>query len=113
MTLKGLLPQPLQATPISANKLYNAAKGNEAWAFAVVDTLSHNFQGDSATTTPLQPEIEQLLQKFEDIFHDPKTLPRSRSYDHAIPLISGAVPINARPYHYSPQHKTEIETQVK
>jgi hypothetical protein len=28
-------------------------------------------------------------------------------------LVPGAMPINARPYHYSPQLKTEIEEQVK
>ena len=33
--------------------------------------------------------------------------------DHAIPLLPDVVPINSRPYHYSPQHKTEIEKQVK
>jgi hypothetical protein len=40
-------------------------------------------------------------------------LPPPRCYDHAILLIPRAIPINARPYHYSPQHKTEIEAQVK
>ena len=34
-------------------------------------------------------------------------------YDHAIPLQPDAVPINSRPYKYSPQHKSEIERQVK
>jgi len=28
-------------------------------------------------------------------------------------LTPGAIPINTRPYHYSPQHKTEIEEHVK
>lgn len=36
ITLQGLLPPPLKATPISATKLYNSTKGNDAWAFAIV-----------------------------------------------------------------------------
>lgn len=30
-----------------------------------------------------------------------------------MPLYPDTVPVNTRPYHYSPQHKTEIENQVK
>lgn len=47
------------------------------------------------------------------MFTDPQTLPPHRTYDHAIPLMHGATPINSRPYHYNPEHKTEIEKQVK
>lgn len=43
----------------------------------------------------------------------PKTLPPQRNYDHAIPLILGSIPINSKPYHYSPHHKTGIEKQVQ
>jgi hypothetical protein len=34
-------------------------------------------------------------------------------YDHQIPLVPNATPVNARPYKYSPHHKNEIERQVK
>jgi hypothetical protein len=40
-------------------------------------------------------------------------LPPQRSYDHAIPLYPDVVLVNARPYHYSPLHKIEIEKQVE
>jgi hypothetical protein len=40
-------------------------------------------------------------------------LPPIRTYDHSITLIPGAVPVNSRPYRYSPLHKDEIERQVK
>jgi hypothetical protein len=42
----------------------------------------------------------------------PKQLPSSREYDHHIPLIPGGVPVNSKPYRYSPFHKDEIERQV-
>ncbi|XP_059306204.1 uncharacterized protein LOC132057592 [Lycium ferocissimum] len=36
---------------------------------------------------------------------EPKTLPPNRSCDHAIELITGAGPVNQRPYHYSHEQK--------
>jgi len=58
-------------------------------------------------------DVQLLLHQYVDVFKDPQTLPPPRSYDHSIPLMPDAVTINSRPYHYSPQHKTEIENQVK
>ena len=58
-------------------------------------------------------DVQLLLHQYADVFKDPQTLTPPRSYDHAIPLMLDVVPINSRPYHYSPQHKTEIENQVK
>lgn len=59
------------------------------------------------------PEVQQLLDKYKDVFQQPTELPPSRFYDHHIPLVPGATPVNSRPYRYSPQHKDEIEKQVK
>jgi hypothetical protein len=53
------------------------------------------------------------LLSYKDVFNDPQILPPARAYDHAIPLLPIATPINARPYHYSPMHKTEIEKHVQ
>lgn len=53
------------------------------------------------------------MEEFKDVFAEPKGLPPARSYDHAIATIPGAVPVNSRPYRYSPLHKDEIERQVK
>jgi hypothetical protein len=47
------------------------------------------------------------------VFEDPKELPPHRAYDHSIALLPGSIPVNSRPYHYSPLHKDEIERQVK
>lgn len=58
-------------------------------------------------------ELQQLLQEFQDVFEEPKNLPPPRAYDHHIPLIPGAVPVNSKPYRYSPLHKNEIEKQVQ
>lgn len=53
------------------------------------------------------------MQEYEDIFQEPQHLPLSRVYDHTIPTLPDAVPVNSRPYRYSPLHKDEIEKQVK
>jgi hypothetical protein len=56
----------------------------------------------------LKEEIQNLLVEFDELFAVPQ-LPPSRQYDHCIRLIPGAVPVNSRPYRYSPFHKNEIE----
>jgi hypothetical protein len=58
-------------------------------------------------------EGQSILHEYSDVFSEPKSLPPSRTYDHAIALKPDAVPFNARPYRYSPEHKSEIEHQVR
>jgi hypothetical protein len=111
--LQGLPPQPLEATPISANKLYNSMKGNDTWAYVILSTEPTPQPTLQPEPHATPPHIKQLLATYQDVFQDPHTLPPPRSYDHAIPLIPGATLVNSRPYHYSPHHKTEIEAQVK
>lgn len=61
----------------------------------------------------IPPTLQTLLAQFDQLFQDPTGLPPSRSYDHHTPLVSGAQPVNARPYRYAPLQKTEIERQVQ
>lgn len=56
--------------------------------------------------------VQQLLQQFDFIFAEPDSLPPSRFCDHSIPLITGARPVNIRPYRFSPAMKDEIESKV-
>jgi hypothetical protein len=57
-------------------------------------------------------QLAALLTEFQDLFAQPATLPPKRVFDHYIPLLPGSVPVNDRPYRYSPLHKDEIERQV-
>lgn len=98
--LQGVVEQPLQITPIIATQLYKGTQGNDTWAMVIVDSVQPHGPTQN-TQTP--PPMQQLLEEFHSIFQDPKTLPPSRYYNHAIPLTPGAVHVNARPYHYSPQ----------
>ncbi|XP_017434719.2 uncharacterized protein LOC108341562 [Vigna angularis] len=57
--------------------------------------------------------IEALLLQFHDIFQEPTTLPPTRpGHDHKIPLVTGANPINKRPYRYVKQQKDIIDKLV-
>ena len=58
-------------------------------------------------------EVQQLLDKFADIFQTPTDLPPRRQYDHHIPLITGARPISLCPYRLAPELKSELERQIK
>jgi hypothetical protein len=78
-------------------------EGNEVWVFVMLGTVQEEVtEGD-------QEPLRQILKEFEDVFVVPTILPPSRVYDHHIPLLPGSIPVNSRPYTYSPFHKTEIE----
>jgi hypothetical protein len=108
ITLQGV--QPTESTTVRELPIEQLVKwscGNEIWALAVV----HPDAQPEATTAP--PAVQALLSEYSDVFAEPQELPPSRVYDHAIKLKPGAVTFNARPYRYSPEHKTEIEQQVR
>jgi hypothetical protein len=100
--LQGVKPPELQVQPVEAEHLWKAVKGNGIWAFAVVECVQQ------AEDQAIPDSIQEVIDQFPELFTDPKQLPPSRAYDHAIPLQPDAVPINCKPYKYSPQHKTEI-----
>jgi hypothetical protein len=58
-------------------------------------------------------QTEEPITAVQDSVAEPTSLPPHREYDHTMPLVPGAVPINTEPYRYSPLHKDEIERQVK
>ena len=78
--LAGVQSPPLALSAISANSLVKLSKGNDVWAMALVNFVEQ-------VTSPLVPELNALLQEFEDMFTKPNTLPPSQVYDHTIPLL--------------------------
>jgi hypothetical protein len=77
--------------------------GNDIKALAVVDAVPPDQPGSECE------EVQKLLDQFQDVFQEPKTLPPSRFYDHHIPLLPNSSLVNSTPYRYSPHHKNEIE----
>uniref|UniRef100_A0A453QMI9 Retrotransposon gag domain-containing protein n=1 Tax=Aegilops tauschii subsp. strangulata TaxID=200361 RepID=A0A453QMI9_AEGTS len=77
--------------------------------FALVQLCSVKPEGDSSSIPAV---VQELLAEFSELFEEPRGLPPHRSFDHAIDLLPGAIPVNIRPYRYSPAQKDEIEAQV-
>lgn len=64
------------------------------------------------STPPIPDAIAGLVEQYSMVFEEPQGLPPRRSFDHAIPLVPGAKPVNLRPYRHSPAQKDEVERQV-
>jgi hypothetical protein len=103
--LMGTAGQQGEVMGISTVQLEKMIKGNDIWAFAVLETVTEVEQFNEG-------ELQFLLEEYKDVFDAPTSLPPSRPFDHHIPLLPDAIPVNSKPYRYSPFHKTEIEKQV-
>lgn len=78
----------------------------------VVQLLAVDVHDSSDMAEELPPEISAILAQFPQVFMVPTSLPPKPACGHAIPLISGATPVNVRAYRYPPSLKDEIERQV-
>lgn len=104
--LRGNVDQTEAVVEVSTAQVERWLKGNDIWAFALLEQVT---EGDRQE---ISGDLQGLLEEFRDLFDTPTELPPSRPFDHHIPLVPGAIPVNSRPYRYSPHHKTEIEKQV-
>ncbi|KAL0444804.1 UNVERIFIED_CONTAM: hypothetical protein Slati_2203100 [Sesamum latifolium] len=59
------------------------------------------------------PQVLKLLQQYDDIFQEPRSLPPERNIQHCIELLPDAIPKKQHPYIYTYGQKTEIERIVK
>lgn len=80
---------------------------NDIWAWAILEQVPQD-QADSHS-----PEIQRLLEEYEDVFAAPQGLRPPRVYDHSVLVFPNSVPVNSKPYRYSPLHKDEIQRQVR
>jgi hypothetical protein len=72
----------------------------------------HSSDQSSIDISAFSYDIQDILLKYKDVCSPPSELPPARPYDHSIPLIQGARPVNIRSYRYPPVLKDEIEHQV-
>lgn len=84
----------LQEVPV--DQILKWEKGNDIWVVALIQPACL----EKEQVVPVQ--IQEVLEKYIDVFSEPKTFPPTRAYDHAINLIPRVVPVNSRPYRYSP-----------
>ena len=62
---------------------------------------------------PQLDSLNLLLDEFEDLFEEPKSLPPPWPIDHTINLKANAKPVNIRSYRYPPKQKAEIVRMIK
>jgi hypothetical protein len=101
--LRGDAGQHKEVPQISILQVNKWLKGNVVWALVMLEQVVDKKEA------VVPEQLQRLLVEFEDIFDVPTGLPPSRDYDHHISLVPGHIPMNSRPYRYSPLHKTEIE----
>ncbi|KAJ4775101.1 polyprotein [Rhynchospora pubera] len=61
----------------------------------------------------LPKSLHNLIDRYQDLFQEPKELPPPRNHDHNIPIKEGSDPVNLRPYRYSHTQKDEVEKIVE
>jgi hypothetical protein len=104
--LRGDAGQQKEVPQISILQVNKWLKGNEVWALVMLEQVVDKKEA------VVPEQLQRLLVEFEDIFAVPTGLPPSRYYDHHISLVLGHIPVNSRPYRYSPLRKIELEKQV-
>lgn len=112
--LQGVLPSKQEElTEISGEQLLKLYKGNDIWATAMISPVIDNTnRQEQYLLNGIPMLIKELIHKFDSLFQSPTELPPSRVYDHPISLLPDIVPVNSKPYRYSPHQKNEIEKQV-
>lgn len=108
VTLHGLRPSSQDCNLISAAEVRNLLSRKVVTKIIQLCAVEAT-QGEEE----LPAGVQDLIQEFQSLFAEPKGLPPRRPYDHSIPLLPGAKPVNLKPYRYSPAQKDEIEKQVK
>lgn len=97
--LKGIQGNITQVEPISLSQLFRMEQENAVAHVVQLCAIDSKRHGD----THMPAEISTLLDEFHLVFSEPTELPKHREWDHAIPLLPGAKPVNIRPYRYTPE----------
>ncbi|KAA0061363.1 peroxidase 64 [Cucumis melo var. makuwa] len=72
--------------------------------------LSEEVMEEEVNMVPA--DVQTMLDKFNDVFEWPETLPPRRAIEHQIHMKLGTVPVNVRPYRYAFHQKAEMERLV-
>jgi hypothetical protein len=114
VTLQGILPTETSVlSEISGEQVIKLAKGNDVCALvAVVATNNDASAQEKYLIRGIPKEVQEVIHDNYDLFAVPTSLPPNRVFDHDISLYPESLPVNCKPYRYSPQQKDEIEKQV-
>ena len=100
-TLQGIDTHSIQPTTMKA-LTKEARQGGSMFAISL-----------QPTPLNVEPEMRQVLQKFDDIFQGPTQLPPTREVIQDIHMKDSTESINLRPYRYAYLQKAEIEKKVQ
>ncbi|KAJ4810364.1 polyprotein [Rhynchospora pubera] len=77
--------------------------------------VAHIFElePDNNSSTMATLNVESVLNRYQEVFTEPSSLPPPRSVDHQIPLLPDSQPVSLRPYRYSHFQKLEIEKIIE
>ncbi|GKB30271.1 glycoside hydrolase, catalytic domain-containing protein [Tanacetum coccineum] len=87
-------------------------KSNSEWMFGRKQNKI-NLMRMEGISKDLQPELQEVVEEFTDVFAITKELPPNRSCDHRIPLMKGTNLVNIRPYKQPPTQKEALESMVQ
>jgi hypothetical protein len=100
-------------TMMCSPKAVRKAAVNNATCATAGATPGTSATGTTSATNETSAEIQQLLDKYKDVFADlPPGLPPVRNIAHTIPLIPDAKPPAKRMYRLSPAELTEVKRQI-
>ena len=119
--LRGLHPDAVICRPIQCRKLKGLLKRNNLTHMVelhkvqqTLTNLNQISEGNELTNDQqLPPTVQEVLDKFPQVFKDTTQLPPHRTCDHTIQLVPGAQPVNARAYRLPPDQKDEVEKQLR
>jgi hypothetical protein len=98
---------------LSVTPLHKWAKGNDIWALvAVLAVAQEDNKHEQYLVNGIPTEIQTVIKQHDDLFEAPSTLPPNGAFDHSIAPHPRSVPMDCKPYSYSPQQKDEIERQL-
>ena len=100
ITLRGITANNNYCPTISSAELHQLVEQG-----AIAQLVALDVSTETVVQTEMPKEVKQLLQENEQLFQESTELPPARSFDHAIPLIPGAVPVQKKPYRYAPSQK--------
>jgi hypothetical protein len=108
ITLRGVSTNNTYCPKISATELHQLVEQG-----LIAQLMALNVSNEALQQEIVPAEILEVIRKHQASFQEPTELPPSRAYDHQIPLLPGAVPVQKKPYRYAPTQKDELEAQIK
>ncbi|KAL5550230.1 hypothetical protein UlMin_000406 [Ulmus minor] len=73
----------------------------------------NQLEGLCEVSSEVQPNLNQVLAKYEMVFNMPMGLPPTRGHEHSVLLKEGNQPVSVQPYRYPHAQKDEIERLIQ